>query len=192
MSLSPAADVTRLLHAWRAGDEGALERLTPLVYDELRRLAHARLRGEHPGRSFQTTALVNEAYLKLVEARDVSWQDRTHFFALCAQAMRHILVDAARARHAAKRGGENARVPLVDEVAVTPPPDVDVLALNEALEQLAESDPRKAQIVELRYFGGLSIEETAEALQMSRQTVIRDWSVAKLRLIRALRHAEER
>lgn len=189
MSLSPAADVTRLLHAWRAGEAGALERLAPLVYDELRRLAHARMRAEHAGRTLQTTALVNETYLRLVEARDVSCQDRSHFFALCAQAMRHILVDATRTRRAAKRGGAGERVPLVDDVAATPPPDVDLLALDEALTQLAEADPRKAKIVELRYFGGLSIEETAEALQVSRQTVIRDWAVAKLMLVRALRHA---
>jgi RNA polymerase sigma factor (TIGR02999 family) len=189
MSLSPAADVTGLLHAWRAGDDGALERLVPLVYEELRRVAHARMRGQHPDHTLQTTALVHETYLRLVEARAHSWQNRTHFFALCAQAMRQILVDAARARGAAKRGGGAAWVPFEDWLAATPPLDVDLLALDEALSQLAAEDPRQAQVVELRYFGGLSVEETAEILDVSPQTVMRDWSAAKLWLARALRHA---
>jgi RNA polymerase sigma-70 factor, ECF subfamily len=189
MSQSPAADVTRLLHAWRAGDDGALERLVPLVYDGLRRVAHARMRGQHPGHTLQTTALVHEAYLCLVEARDHNWQNRTHFFALCAQAMRQILVDAARARGAAKRGGGAVRVPLGDWLAASPPPDLDLLALDEALTQLAAEDPRQGRVVELRYFGGLGVEETAEILDVSPQTLMRDWSAAKLWLVRALRHA---
>lgn len=190
MSLPSSVDVTQLLHAWRAGDDGALERLAPLVYGELRRLAHARMRAEHVGRTLQTTALVHETYLHLVDARQVSWQSRTHFFALCAQAMRRILVDAARTRRAVKRGGIDERVPLLDQIGAIPLPDINLLALDEALTQLAEAAPRQAQVVELRYFGGLSVEETAEVLQVSRQTVMRDWNVAKLRLVRALRHAE--
>lgn len=188
MSLSPAADVTRLLHAWRAGEEGALDRLMPLVYDELRRVAHARMRAQQPGHSLQTTALVHEAYLRLVDAREHDWQNRTHFFALCAQAMRQILVDIARAKGAAKRGGGAPRVPFEDWLAASPPPDVDVLALDEALTQLAAEDPRQGQVVELRYFGGLSVEETADVLQVSPQTVMRDWNLAKLWLARSLRH----
>ncbi len=190
MSLSPAADVTRLLHAWRAGEEGALDRLMPLVYDELRRVAHARMRAQNPGHSLQTTALVHEAYLRLVDAREHDWQNRTHFFALCAQAMRQILVDIARAKGAAKRGGGAPRVPFEDWLAASPPPDVDVLALDEALTQLAAEDPRQGQVVELRYFGGLSVEETAQVLQVSPQTVMRDWNMAKLWLVRALRHQD--
>jgi RNA polymerase sigma factor (TIGR02999 family) len=189
MSLPPAADVTGLLHAWRAGEDGALERLVPLVYDELRRVAHARMRGQQPGHSLQTTALVHEAYLRLVDARHHNWQNRTHFFALCSQAMRQILVDSARARGAAKRGGGGARVPFEDWLAASPPLDIDLLALDEALNQLAADDPRQGRVVELRYFGGLSVEETAEVLGVSPQTVMRDWSAAKLWLVRALRHA---
>jgi RNA polymerase sigma factor (TIGR02999 family) len=190
MSLSPAADVTRLLHAWRAGEDGALDRLMPLVYDELRRVAHARMRAQSPGHSLQTTALVHEAYLRLVDAREHDWQNRTHFFALCAQAMRQILVDIARAKGAAKRGGGAPRVPFEDWIAPSPAPDVDLLALDEALTQLASEDPRQGQVVELRYFGGLSVEETAEVLKVSPQTVMRDWNMAKLWLVRALRHQE--
>jgi RNA polymerase sigma-70 factor (ECF subfamily) len=189
MSPPPAADVTGLLHAWRAGDDGALARLVPAVYHELRRLAHARMRAQEPGHTLQTTALVHEAYLRLVDARQVSWQNRTHFYALCAQAMRHILVDAARARGSLKRGGGAARVPFEEALAVSPQPDVDLLALDEALTRLAETDPRKGRVVELRYFGGLSVEETAEVLKVSPQTVMRDWNLAKLWLVRALRHA---
>ena len=192
MSLSPAADVTRLLRAWQAGDEGALERLVPLVYGELRRVAHARMRGQNPDHTLQTTALVHEAYLRLVEAPHHTWQNRTHFFALCAQAMRQILVDAARAKGAAKRGGGAPRVPFEDWLAASPPPDIDLLALDEALTQLSAEDPRQGQVVELRYFAGLSVEETAEVLKVSPQTVMRDWNMAKLWLVRALRHAEER
>ena len=188
MSDSPP-DVTALLEAWRAGEDGALERLVPLVYGELRRLAHARMRAEHPGHSLQTTALVHEAYLRLVDARNVSWQDRSHFFALCAQAMRRILVDRARARRSEKRGGGAVALPYADWLAASPAPDVTLLAIDEALDQLTAIEPRKAKVVELRYFGGLSVEETAEALQVSVPTVMRDWNTAKLWLLRALRHA---
>jgi RNA polymerase sigma factor (TIGR02999 family) len=183
-----APDVTRLLLAWRGGDEGALGQLVPLVYQELRRLAHARIRAENPGRTLQTTALVNEAYLRLVDARKVLWKDRTHFFALCAQAMRRILVDAARTRGSLKRGGDAVHVPFDEWQAVSPGRDAELVALDEALTELAEVEPRKSQVVELRYFGGLSVEETAEVLKVSPQTVMRDWNMAKLWLVRALRH----
>jgi RNA polymerase sigma-70 factor, ECF subfamily len=185
-----APDVTRLLLAWREGDDAALERLIPLVYRELRTLAHARMRREHPGATLQTTALVHEAYLRLVEARQVSWQNRSHFFALCAQAMRRIVVDAARARHSRKRGGRAEHVPLEEALVASAERDGDVLALDEALTALATADPRKSRVVELRYFGGLSVEETAEVLRVSPQTVMRDWKMAKLWLVSALRSRE--
>ena len=184
-----APDVTRLLLAWREGDEGALGRLVPLVYGELRRLAHARIRAEDPGRTLQTTALVHEAYLRLVDARRVPWKDRTHFFALCAQAMRRILVDAARTRGSLKRGGDSPRVPFQEWLAVSPGRDAELVALDDALTELAKVEPRKSQVVELRYFGGMSVEETAEVLKVSPQTVMRDWNMAKLWLLRALRHS---
>jgi RNA polymerase sigma factor (TIGR02999 family) len=181
-----APDVTRLLLAWREGDEGALEQLIPLVYHELRRIAHARIRAEHPGGTLETTALVNEAYLRLVDARQVPWKDRTHFFALCAQAMRRILVDAARTRASVKRGGDTPRVPFVEWQAVSPGRDAELVALDDALTELAQAEPRESQVVELRYFGGLSVEETAEVLGVSARTVARDWTMARLRLLRAL------
>jgi len=176
------------LAAWRAGDPAALERLLPLVYTELHRLAHGQMRGERPGRhTLQTTALVNEAYLRLVDCRQVHWQNRTQFFALSAQLMRRILVDAARARGARKRGGEAVHVTLHDSAVVSPARDGEMLALDEALTRLAEMDPRKGRVVELRYFGGLSVEETAEALEVSPETVMRDWKMAKLWLLRELK-----
>jgi RNA polymerase sigma-70 factor, ECF subfamily len=182
--------VTGLLLAWREGDDAALERLIPLVYRELRTLAHARMRREHPGLTLQTTALVHEAYVRLVEARHVSWQNRSHFYALCAQAMRRIVVDAARARHSLKRGGRAEHVPLDEARVASPGRDGDVLALDEALTDLSKADPRKSRVVELRYFGGLSVEETAEVLCVSPQTVMRDWKMARLWLVKALRHRE--
>ncbi len=183
------SDVTRLLDAWRAGEQGALERLVPLVYGELRRLAHARMRAESPEATLQTTALVNEAYLRLVGRQQVPWQNRAHFFAVCAEAMRCILVDAARARQTQKRGGEITVVPF-DEARVRPadPPGF-LLALDEALKELGQADPRQARVVELRYFGGLTREETADVLDVSVETVTRDWRMAKLWLVRALREA---
>lgn len=191
MPLPPAPEITHLLQAWRAGDDGALDRLTPLVYGELRRLAHARMRQEHPGHALQTTALVHEVYMRLVDARGVDWQDRAHFFAVCARAMRQILVDAARTRGARKRGGAAAAVPFDERLAVSPARDPELIALDEALTQLSAADPRQGQVVELRYFGGLSVEETADVLAVSPQTVMRDWKLAKLWLVRALRHAGE-
>lgn len=188
MPVPSTPEVTQLLVAWRAGDEGAFARLVPLVYRELHRLAHARMRGQPPGPTLQTTALVHEAYVRLIDERQMPWQNRAHFFAVCAQAMRCILVDAARARAAHKRGGQIVRVPFDEARVGSPEPDVDVLALDDALTELSKAEPRKAKVVELRYFGGLTVEETAAALQVSPETVMRDWKMAKLWLLRALRH----
>ena len=182
-----AADITRLLVAWRGGDEDAFERLAPLVYRELHKLAHARMRAQPAGITLQTTALVHEAWVRLVDERHMPWQNRAHFYGVCAQAMRCILVDAARARLARKRGGDAVRVPFNEAVVGSPAPDAGVLALDEALSDLARVDPRKAKVVELRYFGGLTVAEAAEVLQVSPETVMRDWKVAKLRLLAALR-----
>ena len=180
-------ELTRLLHAWGNGDQEALDSLMPLVYEELRRLAHHYMRSERPGHTLQTTALVNEAYLRLINVKDVGWQGRAHFFAISAQLMRRILVDFARSRHYAKRGGGAQRVSLDEGLAVSDGSYEDVLALDEALNSLASVDARKSQVVELRFFGGLSLEETAEALQVSIDTVKRDWRFAKLWLLRELR-----
>jgi len=184
-------EVTQLLVAWRAGDRGAFERLVPLVYHELHGLAHARMRGQPPGLTLQTTDLVHEAYERLVGEQHMPWQNRAHFFAVCAQAMRCILVDAARARGAHKRGGQAVRVPFDEARLGAPQPNADVLALDEALAELSKSEPRKAQVVELRYFGGLTVDETAAVLGVSPETVMRDWTMAKLRLLRALRHGSQ-
>lgn len=184
-------EVTRLLVAWRAGDQGAFERLVPLVYRELHRLAHARMRGQPRGLTLQTTALVHEAYVRLIDEQHMPWQNRAHFFGVCAQAMRCILVDAARARGADKRGGRVVRVPFDEARVRSPQPDADVLALEEALTALSKSEPRKGRVVELRYFGGLTVDETAEVLGVSPETVMRDWTMAKLWLLRALRHGAE-
>jgi len=188
MPVPSAPDVTRLLLAWREGDNRALEQLAPLVYRELRKLAHARMRAEDPEASLDTTDLVHEAYLRLVDARRVSWQNRTHFFALCARAMRRILVDAARRRRSLKRGGGILMVPLEKSLPVSSERDSDLLALDEALADLSTADPRQGQVVELRYFGGLSVDETARVLNVSTHTVVRDWNMAKLWLLRALRN----
>ena len=183
------SDVTQLLLAWQGGDRDAFDRLVPMVYRELHQLAHARMRGQADGPTLQTTALVHEAYLRLVDQQRVAWHDRLHFFAVCAQAMRCILVDAARARHSQKRGGGTPLLPF-DETRMRPgAPQRNVLALDEALTELATADPRKARVVELRYFGGLTVEETAGALGVSPETVTRDWRLAKLWLVRALRDA---
>ena len=191
MPEASAPDVTRLLVAWRAGDRGAFERLVPLVYRELHRLAHARMRGQPPGLTLQTTALVHEAYVRLIDEQHMPWQNRAHFFAVCAQAMRCILVDAARARGAHKRGGHVVRVPFDEARVGSQQPDADVLALDEALTTLSKAEPRKGLVVELRYFGGLTVNETAEVLRVSPETVMRDWTMAKLWLLRALRHGAE-
>jgi RNA polymerase sigma-70 factor (ECF subfamily) len=176
---SKPMEVTRLLVEWGNGDGEALERLMPLVYDELRRLARNYMRRERPGHTIQPTALVNEAYLRLVEQTNIRWQNRAHFFGVAAGVMRRVLCDHARARLADKRGGGAPRVSLVEAAAVSDGQTADILALDEALRELAEVDPRKARVVELRYFGGLSVEETAEVLKVSRSTVLHDWNLAK-------------
>jgi RNA polymerase sigma factor (TIGR02999 family) len=177
--------VTALLQAWGQGDGQALARLMPLVYDELHRRARNYWAHERGGRTLQATALVNEAFLRLVEVEGVRWQDRAHFFALAAQLMRRILVDAARARRAEKRGGGEIRVTLDDGIGALHRDD-DLVRLDEALAALADLDRRKARVIELRFFGGLSVDETAEVLQISPQSVLRDWSLAKAWLTREM------
>ncbi len=182
---SPQA-VTELLLAWNSGDESALEKLMPLVYDELHRLAHRYLGGERAGHTLQTTALVNEAYLRLIDASRVQWQNRAHFFAVSAQLMRRVLVDFARARQYQKRGGGAQQVSLEEALAVSNERGAELLALDDALKTLAAADERASKVVELRFFGGLSIEETAEVLRISPETVKRDWQWAKVWLLREL------
>ena len=179
-------EVTRLLLAWNDGDESALDKLVPLVYEELRRLARRRMRLERPEHTLQTTALINEAFLRLVDVRNVHWQNRAHFFALCARLMRRILVDYARTRHYAKRGGGAQPISLNESLVVSPQLPTDLVAVDDALRALAEVDARKAQVVELRFFGGLTAEETAEVLKVSPETVKRDWKLAKAWLLREL------
>lgn len=179
-------EVTRLLRDWRNGDREALDRLMPLVYDELRRIARRNLRRQAPGNTLQTTAVVNEAYLRLVDHDSIDWQNRTHFFAVAAQAMRFLLVDHARSQQAEKRGGAARHVELDGVAAITPERSKELIALDEALSRLAELDPRQSQIVELRYFGGLSLEETAEIIGVSVITVRREWAKAKAWLYREL------
>lgn len=186
MTPSPKS-ITELLIEWRDGDETALDKLMPLVYEELRRLARYYMRGERPGHTLQTAALVNEAYLRLVDHRGMRWQNRAHFYAVASQAMRRILVDHARSRQYLKRGGGNATVALDEAAAVVQKQAADVVALDDALTDLSAIDPRKSQIVEMRYFGGMTVDETAEVLGLSPVTVMRDWSTAKAWLLRAIR-----
>ena len=182
-----AEGITQLLIDWGKGDQAALEKLMPLVYDELRRLASNYLRRERATHTLQPTALVNEAYLKLVDQRNAKWQNRAHFFGISAQLMRRILVDHARQHQAAKRGGSNQqRLSITSAEQVAKQPEIDLLALNEALEELTQMDPQQAQIVELKFFGGLSIDETAEVLGISHATVERDWKMARAWLRRQL------
>jgi RNA polymerase sigma factor (TIGR02999 family) len=183
----PNHDVTHLLARWKDGDEAALEQLVPIVYDELRRLARRQMAGERPGHTLQPTALVNEAYLRLVNLKQMQWQDRAHFFAMAARLMRRILVDVARSRGYQKRGGGAKQVSFTEALEVAEGQATDVVALNDALEALADVDERKSRVVELRFFGGLSIEETAEVLNVSRETAKRDWKFAKMWLLRYLR-----
>jgi|SRR5262245_7709204 len=179
-------DVTELLIAWGQGDQSAFEELVPMVHAELRRLARRQMAGERPGHTLQTTALVNEAYLRLLDLSRVRWQDRTHFLSMSSRVMRRILVDHARARDARKRGGDDIKVPLDDGAEVSNERSVDLVALDDALNALAVIDSRKSQVVEMRFFGGLSVEETAEALQVSPETVKRDWRMAKAWLMKEL------
>lgn len=185
--MSPAPQsVTQLLIGWNGGDKEALDQLVPLVYDELRRQASRYLRRERPGHTLQTTALINEAYLRLIDQKSVRWQNRAQFFGIAAQLMRRILVDHARSKHRTKRGGSAIRVSLSEAAAVTKNSDIDFVELDEALNRLAEIDPQQSKIVELRFFSGLNVEETAAALNISPATVKRDWSVAKAWLHREI------
>jgi len=192
MTPAGSSEISGLLRAWGGGDPAALDRLTPLVYDELRRLARRYMRNERAGNTLQTTALVNEAYLRLVDITNVGWKDRIHFFAVSSQMMRRILVDAARARASAKRGGQVKRVDHSSAVNLDQIADLgsnrgaELIALDDALEALAQIDPRKVQVIELRFFGGLSVEEAAEVLKISPQSVLRDWKLAKAWLMREL------
>src|SRR5262245_36667945 len=185
----PSSGVTNLLIAWSSGKGEALERLLPLVYAELRRLAGRQLRRERNAGTLQPTALVNEAYVRLVQIKRVKWQNRAHFYAMCARLMRRVLIDAARARRYAKRGGGAVRVELDDELLPSAERAADAVALDEALAALETVDARKCKVVELRFFAGLSVEETAAVLGISTDTVTRDWKFAKTWLYRELRHA---
>jgi RNA polymerase sigma-70 factor, ECF subfamily len=189
MNPSPPTQITVLLKGWAGGDEAALEKLAPLVYNDLRRRAHAYMAHEAAGNSFQATALVNEAFLRLVEVKNVDWHDRAHFFAVSAQMMRRILVDAARARGAEKRGGAAVKVDLNDSIDGMPARGTELIALDEALDMLAQLDPRKARVVEMRFFAGLSVEETASVLNISAQSVMRDWKLARAWLMREMRES---
>jgi RNA polymerase sigma factor (TIGR02999 family) len=175
-----------LLLAWQAGDAGALEQIVPRVHDELRKIARRCMRGERRDHSLQPTALLNEAYLRLIDVRRVNWQNRTHFLAMSARIMRRVLVEAARARGYRRRGADACRVTLAEGMLIGEPPDVDVVALSDALDEFAQIDQRKSRVVELRYFGGLTVEETAEALGISPETVARDWRLARAWLRRKL------
>jgi len=179
-------NVTELLDAWGRGDDAALNKLMPLVYGELHRLAHQYMGRESPAHSMQTTELVNEAYLRLVDQKQAAWQNRAQFIGIAAQLMRRVLIDHARGRASEKRGGGARTVPLDEAAILSPAQTNDVLAIDEALQRLSDFDPRKSRIVELRYFGGLTVEETAEVLKISPVTVMRDWSLAKAWLHREL------
>jgi RNA polymerase sigma factor (TIGR02999 family) len=191
MTTPSSQEITQLLLAWSDGDQAALEKLTPLVYAELRRLAKGYMFGERPGHTLQTTALINEAYMRLIDWKNVRWQGRAHFFGVAAQVMRRILVDFARARHYAKRGGAAQQVSLDEAVTIHEDRSAELIALDEALKSLAEIDPRKSQVVELRFFGGLNAKETAEALKVSQRTVEREWNSARAWLYRELRGKDE-
>jgi len=184
-------EITRLLVAWGDGDEAALEELTPLVYQQLHRLAHHYLRHEQPGHTLQTSALVNEAYLRLVDWKNVRWQSRAHFFGVSAQLMRRILVDFARSRHYQKRGGGLPALALEEAALISGEKSADLVALDEALVSLSKLDARQSKVVELRFFGGLTVEETAEVLIVSAGTVGRDWSLARAWLRREMVGSKE-
>jgi RNA polymerase sigma factor (TIGR02999 family) len=190
MSSSQPLEITRLLLDWRAGDNEALNQLMPLVHGELRRLAHYFMDHERPGHLLQTTALVNEAYLRLVDSSRVEWESRAHFFAVAAQLMRRVLVDAARERQSRKRGGEFVQVSLAEAIVVPQRPGADLIALDGALNALAAMDKRKSEVVVMRFFGGLTVDETAAVLKVSTDTVMRDWQLAKVWLHRELNEDE--
>jgi RNA polymerase sigma factor (TIGR02999 family) len=180
-------DVTRLLQAWSEGDEEALRKLTPLVYEQLHSAARRYMAGERPGHTLQTTALIHETYLRLIDIRQVKWQCRAHFFAICAQLMRRILIDFARSRASQKRRGSAIHLDLDEALLVSAEPDFDLVALDEALKRLAQVDERQSKVVEMRFFGGLDVKQTAEVLEVSPDTVMRDWKIARVWLFRELR-----
>jgi RNA polymerase sigma factor (TIGR02999 family) len=190
MSVSPS-NVTQLLVDWRQGDQSALARLIPLIYDELRRIAHRYVQQERQGNTLQTTALVNEAYLRLAGQDQPPWQNRAHFFAVTARVMRHILIDHARRRHYLKHGGQFQQVSLQEALSMSAQRAAELIALDEAMDELKAFDARKSDVVELRYFGGLSLEETAAALEISVMTVRRDWRAAKAWLFRRMTQGDE-
>jgi RNA polymerase sigma factor (TIGR02999 family) len=181
-----SSNVTQMLRDWSNGDREVLDKLIPIVYAELRRQAAGYLRRERPGHTLQTTALIHEAYLRLINQKDVRWQNRAHFYAISAKLMRHILVDHARSRQAAKRGGSNIKLPLEEAMIASKGREVDLVVLDEALESLAAIDPQQSRVVELKFFSGLSVEETAEVLGVSPRTVKRDWNMAKAWLRREI------
>lgn len=185
-SSSSPQNITTLLRAWGQGDEYALEQLIPLVYDELHRLARRQFSRESADHTLQTTALINEVYLRLVDFQNVRWQDRAHFFAVCARLMRRILVDFARSRDSLKRGGERRKVTLDEGMVYSSGTSAQLLALEEALTRLAQIDSRKSSVVEMRFFGGLTVKETAEVLKVSVDTVMRDWGMARAWLLREI------
>ena len=190
--MQPRADITQLLQAWNQGDQGAIEKLVPLVYDELHRLAQRYMADERPEHTLQTTELVNEAYMRLVDSAHANWESRAHFFGVCAQVMRRILVDWARSRHAQKRGGgvralDFQEALAAEALAIAKQPGTDLVAIDDALKSLTAVDARKGQVVEMRFFGGLSVKETAQVLKISPETVQRDWKLAKSWLRRELR-----
>lgn len=187
MLSSSSHDVTRLLKAWSAGEESALEKLIPLIYAELHRAAQRYMARERTEHTLQTTALINEAYLRLVDFQHISWQNRAQFFGICSQLMRRILVDFARARGSQKRGADGVHLPLDEGLIVSREPRADLIGLDDALKALAAVDERKSRVVELRFFGGLSVQETAEVLKVSDETVKRDWRLAKAWLLRQFR-----
>jgi RNA polymerase sigma factor (TIGR02999 family) len=186
IGLSNSREITWLLRAWSQGDQRALEKLTPYVYRELHRVAHRYMSREPRGHTLQTTALINEAYVRLIDSADMNWQNRAHFFGVCARLMRQILTDFARSRLSKKRGRDVQRISLDESLEVSLEPRADLVALNDALNRLAAFDPRKSQVVELRFFGGLTAEEAAEVLKVSPHTVLRDWKLAKVWLHREL------
>jgi len=191
--LTPSPNITELLRAWGKGDQSALEHLTPLVYEELHRLARRQMSRENEGHTLQATALIHEVYLRLVEFQSVRWQDRAHFFAVCARLMRRILIDFARSRGSLKRGGNDRKLTLEEGLIVSADVPAQLVDLEQALTKLAQDDPRKSHVVELRFFGGLTVKETAEVLKVSPDTVMRDWSMARAWLLREMdegrRHA---
>ena len=189
--MSSTHEVTQLLKAWTAGDDQALEKVTPLVYEQLHRAARHHMAGQRSGHILQTTALVNEVYVQLVDCRQMNWQDRAHFFAMSAQLMRRILIDFARSRGSKKRGAGALHISLDEAPSVCQEPDPDLLALDDALKALAVIDERESKVVELRFFGGLSIKETAEVLKVSVETVQRDWRLAKIWLLRELSNGNQ-